>query len=85
MSSRKQKTIRETRVSKFDLQTIIYTKADKVLSSLLSGNDGIFQRDSIMVEEGEAGEGRRVVLWTFQLEKAGKIVEWLVRMTTKKD
>ena len=71
--------------SEVTIESIIHTDADKVLSSLFSGSDGIFQRDSIVAEEGEAGEGQRVVLWTFKLEKAAKVVEWLLRMSTEKD
>ena len=68
--------------SKVKIESVIHTHVDKVLSFLLSRNDGIFQRDLIVAEESEAGREGRVVLWTFKLEKASKIVEWLLRMTT---
>ena len=73
--------------SEVTIESTIHTDADNVLSSLSSGSDGIFQRDSIMAEEGEADEGQRqrVVLWIFKLEKAKKIVEWLLRMKIEKD
>ena len=71
--------------SEVTIETVIHTHADNVLSSLFSGSDGIFQRDSIVAEEGEAGREGRVVLWSFKLEKARKVVEWLLRMKVKKD
>ena len=70
--------------SEVAVESLIHTRAENVLSFLCSGSGDNFQRDSIMVEEGEAGEGRRVVLWTFLLERAGKIVEWILRMVIKK-
>ena len=69
--------------SKATARSVIHTHADNVLSSLSTGSDGIFQRDFIMALEGESKS--RIVLWTFKLEKAGKVVEWLFRMTVEKD
>ena len=71
--------------SEVTIESTIHTHADNVLSSLFSGSDGIFKRDSIVAEEGEAGREGRVVLWSFKLEKARKVVEWLLRMKVKKD
>ena len=70
--------------SESTIETAIDTDADKVLASLSSGDDGIFQRDSI-VTEGEAGDKGRVVLWTFKLHRVGRVVEWLFRMTTERN
>ena len=71
--------------SQANIKAVIHTDAENVLSSLSEGSDGIFQRDSIVAEQVEAGEGRRVILWTFKHKKAGKIVEFLLRMTVVKE
>ena len=74
-------------LSEFAVESVVHTHADNLLSSLLSGGEGIFQRYTVKEEEGagRAGESSIVVLWTVKLKHDRKIVEWLLRMSVVKD
>ena len=64
---------------------IVHADAHNVLSSMLSGNDGVFHRYALKKENDKwvtsatACSGDFIVLWTTKLERYKKAVEWLFR------
>ena len=68
------------------LKTVIHANTEVVLSSLKSGNDGLFQREVIMGEGGSTVEKLQeiVLLWTYLLTKEKKQVKWLLKASIKR-
>ena len=68
------------------INVLLHAHSDVVLPSLLSGNDGIFKRDTLG-GDATVGDGTTttIILWQFKLEQAKKDVEWLFRVSTKKN